>query len=45
MNRLSNWSSQLFAGLGSLAVTGALMAYAIIPASPSLANSIAPVIA
>ncbi|GMN12645.1 enoyl-CoA hydratase [Altererythrobacter sp. MTPC7] len=36
MKFFSNWSSQVIAGLGSLAVSGVLMAYAIVPASPSI---------
>ncbi len=41
MKRLSDWSSQVIAGLGALAVSGVLMAYAIVPASPSIVPVIA----
>ncbi len=41
MKRFCNWSAQIIAGLGSLAVSGVLMAYAIIPASPSIVPVIA----
>jgi hypothetical protein len=45
MKRFNAFSSQAIAALGSVAVTAVLMAYAIIPASPSVMNTISPVIA